>query len=311
MARSIWLAGWMVLVSVATAAELPCTPKDVQPIVPFYSKCKAESQLNLTNPSDAANMCTFPACRAYVRSFALLNCTSDGRSNKVAAHICDPFTPRLVDTPFAPTRVDQPPCTMDDLRPLTLIQVKCASLSNIPSIANLTNATALATYCSIPTCAASAKQHATLMCTINGAPASAFATLCNNATTASTAPVALPMTTASTTVNECTATSLPADLVAAQNTCLRVAGLIAPPTTNIIMDSLCQYSECTRMFALYGSLTCMLNDEPASLVAQTCVGTKAPTSTVASPLPAPSPAPTPVLSFMATLGMLVAAVMLM
>ncbi|RHY10279.1 hypothetical protein DYB36_005895 [Aphanomyces astaci] len=296
--RLLGLLGVILVLWTEQCLASPCTSDDITGILPLYKKCTTESGLNLANTSEATKICFFPACRSYIRAHDLVNCTSQGIPTSVIARNCDNYTPRLVDTlPSSPsasptTTPGHPlvPCGADALQPLALIKLKCEQVSNITSVTNVTTAAILKTYCSFPICVASLKQYAALTCAINGAPATSFTTLCDDPAPPLQTTTASTTTTSPQSDNECSPSSLSADLVAVQTACLRVANMASPPTTKVAMDALCQYPECTWTFALYGTLKCTLNDQPASVVAQTCAGTSP------RPPPVPSAAPTRIMT---------------
>ncbi|KAF0714385.1 Aste57867_3893 [Aphanomyces stellatus] len=90
-----------------------------------------------------------------------------------------------------------------------------------------------------------------------------------------------------TTSNECTWNSLPVGYDAVQTKCFAAANIPSVPTTKASLRALCAFPDCTSLFAMYEPLTCTLNGNPASTIAQTCTATKtaAPITTVATLAP--------------------------
>ncbi|KAF0696944.1 Aste57867_12329 [Aphanomyces stellatus] len=225
---------------------------------------------NITSLATLNEYCSHEICVANLQQYATLGCNINGALGQYTARICSD-----------PTQTSPPPpapaCAVDVIAATTTLQTQCQQASGYASLANVTTQKALADYCSYPACEANLKQYTNWTCTINGAAAKYFATLCDPIATATpktsapAAPTPAPVVTIASLADECTDADVPVGFMTVQARCFAAAGIKLTPTSKIDLVGLCRYPECDSLFKLYGSWNCNIEGHPASNIAQTCV----------------------------------------
>ncbi|KAF0715772.1 Aste57867_3197 [Aphanomyces stellatus] len=256
-----------------------CTTETMAPRAALKLKCQQASGFqylqNITSLATLNEYCSHDICVANLQQYATLGCSINGALGQYTARLCnDPAKP----SPPPPSSA----CAADVIATTRTLEMQCQQASGYASLTNITTQTALADYCSYPVCVANLKQLTNWTCTINGAAAKYFATLCDPIATAKpktsapAAPTPAPVVTIASFADECTVANVPIGFLNVQARCYAAAGIKSTPTSKLDLVGLCRYPECASVFKLYGSWNCNIEGQPASDIAQTCANVTVP-----------------------------------
>ncbi|KAF0696946.1 Aste57867_12331 [Aphanomyces stellatus] len=265
-----------------------CTMDQIAFVVPDTTVCMKVSGINFAKPvpGDEVKSCTFPECRKMYSLYTELTCNYNGIYQALFAKTCDAAAPLVPLTKLPVTTLPattNAPCAPGGVPTNLAIAAKCQLESNLTIDINVTSTADVKKLCSFASCTTALELYRGVKCLINGVSGAARAAMCDQAPANAT-------TTANndtTTSNECTWNSLPVGYDAVQAKCFAAANIASVPTTKASLRALCAFPDCASLFAMYKPLTCTLNGNPASAIAQTCTATTTtvPMTTVATPAP--------------------------
>ncbi|KAF0715771.1 hypothetical protein As57867_003186, partial [Aphanomyces stellatus] len=133
------------LAALSIVASRRCTPESLSATSPYYDNCTAVAGA-LVDADDKSLLCFFPACRLYIRSFALLNCTStDGADMSNAAQYCEKNSPQL----FEPKQEQQAASTAPPTTALPALTTTLCAHDALPKLLGPAAASTIPSRCSL------------------------------------------------------------------------------------------------------------------------------------------------------------------
>ncbi|RQM28753.1 hypothetical protein B5M09_012055 [Aphanomyces astaci] len=283
-------------VAAATYATI-CDDVTSTPYVPPATTCSADvvevrgalklrceqvsgfpSLMNASTVADLEAYCAYPECKANVQQYANLTCGLNGYPSSLYASICDDVS--------KPPPLALPQCSAEVVDARAALKLKCQQDTGLSPL-NLTTSAARTAFCVNIACSGHLKQYANVNCSIYGAPAAVWSTLCEPVVKSPyfTTPAPTPPLTKST---ECAATAYPFGFDVAKTRCTTAAGITSLMTSSgsvATLAALCQFPECATTFLLFKGLACTFQGVPASTVAAICTPVAAPRGPVTTSVP--------------------------
>ncbi|ETV99746.1 hypothetical protein H310_07800 [Aphanomyces invadans] len=238
------------------------------------------SLMNATSLVDLEAYCAYPECKANVRQYVNLTCAIDGYASSLYATMCDDLT--------RPNSGGVPVCSADVTNARAALQLTCQQATGGLTPLNLTTVATRSVFCENAACAGYLKQFTDVTnCSIYGAPASVWSTVCDRVVKPPYLTTGVP-TTGSQSAAECTLGAFQYGFEAASSRCTTAAGIatLLPNSTTSAMSmaslaKLCPIPECATAFLLFTDAKCTIQGVPASVIAKLCAPASRPTATSA------------------------------